>query len=98
MQEYLRSPRVSRTAENDAELEETVSMPIGVASFRVVKRVKDCDSDSLVAQWYCSASHMMYFVMHSLGTRTSVQRYVVTRDASIIRSYWQYTRLRPEIQ
>lgn len=49
-------------------------MPIGVASFRVVKRVKDCDSDSLVAQWYCSASHMMCFVMHSLGTRTSVQR------------------------
>lgn len=49
-------------------------MPIGVASFRVVKRVKDCDSDSLVAQWYCSASHMMYFVMHSLGTRATVQR------------------------
>lgn len=69
-----RSPRVSRTAENDAELEETVSMPIGVASFRVVKRVKDCDSDSLVAQWYCSASHMMCFVMHSLGTRATVQR------------------------
>lgn len=49
-------------------------MPIGVASFRVVKRVKDCDSDSLVAQWYCSTSHMMCFVMHSLGTRATVQR------------------------
>lgn len=74
-----RSPRVSRTAETDAELEETVSMPINVVSFRVVKsvrvvRVTDCDCDSLVAQWYCSTSHMMCFVMHSLGTRTSVHR------------------------
>lgn len=70
-----RSPRVSRTAETDAELEETVSMPISVVSFRVVKCVlKDCDCDSLVAQWYCSTSHMMCCVMHSLGTRMSVQR------------------------
>lgn len=74
-----RSPRVSRTAETDSELEGTVSMPISVVSFRVVKsvlvvRVKDCDCDSLVAQWYCSTSHMTCFVMHSLGTRTSVQR------------------------
>lgn len=54
-------------------------MPISVVSFRVVMvvRVKDCDCDSLVtlvAQWYCSTSHIMCFVMHSLGTRTSVQR------------------------
>lgn len=73
-------------------------MPISVVSFRVVKsvrvvRVTDCDCDSLVAQWYFSTSHMMCFVMHSLGTRN-----VVPRDASIIRTYLQYTPLRPEIQ
>lgn len=78
-------------------------MPISVVSFRDVKsvrvvRVKDCDCDSLVAQWYCSTSHMMCFVMHSLGTRTSVQR-CTSRcfDHSYLLAIYTIT-VRPEIQ